>query len=177
MTLGETVQLAEGELPRIGYPNYERNAAQFMVARMYTDAIFNSDIRSIQLIINRIDGGLPKDTEVDGFQTFFGDCLQEVLSMERASQTKVFPSDTLMMALCKSLYDMATQDIYGEAVKMKQKRPSTDKKNERDAALRMVLERAGGRKTTPLIEKAREKTELAPWVARTLQELPGAEEE
>lgn len=145
-----------------------KNAAEFLVARLFTDAVFSDDIRSIQLIINRIDGGLPKDVDVDRYQTEFGDCLNKVMSMTRAEQTQIEPEDSVMMALCKSLYQMAVQDIYWDDVAGMRRRPSEAAKKERDAALRMVLERTGGRKTLTDIPVQVEDVEIAPWIA----ELP-----
>ena len=144
------------------------NAAEFLVARLFTDAVFSDDIRSIQLIINRIDGGLPKDVDVVRYQTEFGDCLNKVMQMPRYEQTKIDPQDTVMMALCKNLYQMAVQDIYWNAELGMKRRPSEAAKKERDAALRMVLERSGGRKTLSEIPAQIEDVEIAPWIA----ELP-----
>ena len=144
------------------------NAAEFLVARLFTDAVFSQDIRSIQLIINRIDGGLPKDTEVDDYQTLFGDCLNEILQMDRADQFKVKPDDSVMMALCKSLYSLAVQDIFWDAEKKRRRRPTDAQKKERDAAMRMVLERTGGRKTLSAEAIEVEDIETASWIA----ELP-----
>lgn len=143
-----------------------QNAADYLVARLFTDAIFSQDIRSIQLIINRIDGGLPKDTEVAIYQTQFGDCLNEIMGMERKDQLMVYPTDSVMMALCKSLYQLATKDIYWDAEKLRSKRPSDSEKKERDTALRMVLERTGGRKTLSSVPKEHEEVEIAPWIAQ-----------
>lgn len=140
------------------------NAADHLVCRMFTDAVFNEDIRTIQLIINRIDGGLPRDVDMDGVQTRFSDCFSEIMKMEGADQVRLKPDDTVMMALCKALYALATQDIYWDPVRKRPKRPSTDKKQERDSALRMVLERTGGRKTTPVVPHAVEEVEAADWV-------------
>lgn len=145
-----------------------RNAAEYLVARLFTDAVFSDDIRSIQLIINRIDGGLPKDVDVDRYQTEFGDCLNEVMQMTTEQQTKIDPDDSVMMALCKNLYQMATQDIYWNAELGMKRRPSEAAKKERDAALRMVLERTGGRKTLTDVPAKIEDVEIAPWIA----ELP-----
>ena len=152
----------------IGMNKTDQNAADFLVSRLFTDAVFSQDIRSIQLIINRIDGGLPKDTEVAHYRTEFGDCLNEIMGMTRKKQTMVVPEDTVMMALCKSLYQIATEDIYWDYEKLKKKRPSDSKKKERDAALRMVLERTGGRKTLAEIPTKKVDVEIAPWIA----ELP-----
>ena len=146
-----------------------RNAAEYLVARLFTDAVFSDDIRSIQLIINRIDGGLPKDVDVDKYQTEFGDCLNDVMNMTLEKQTKVCPDDTVMMALCKNLYQMAVQDIYWDASTGRRRRPSEAAKKERDAALRMVLERTGGRKTLSSVPVQTEVVEVAPWIAE-LQE-------
>jgi len=145
-----------------------QNASDFLVSRLFTDAVFSQDIRSIQLIINRIDGGLPKDTEVDYYQTEFGDCLNEIMGMTRTEQLTIEPDDTVMMALCKSLFQLATQDIYWDSEKLRSRRPSDSMKKERDAALRMVLERTGGRKTMSAVTKEAEDVEIAPWIA----ELP-----
>lgn len=145
-----------------------RNAADYLVARLFTDAVFSDDIRSIQLIINRIDGGLPKDTEVAFYQTEFGDCLNAVMQMTSDEQTRLKPDDTVMMALCKNLYQMAVQDIYWNADLGRARRPSEAQKKERDAALRMVLERTGGRKTLIDVKPDKEEVEIAGWIA----ELP-----
>lgn len=171
--MADVVTLAEGRDGKIGFPYGSRNAARFLVSRLFTDAVFNQDIRAIQLIINRIDGGLPKDTEVDSYQTMFGDCLAKVMETTDGTQLKVLPDDTVMMALCKSLYSMAVEDIYVRWDDHKdcfvKHNPTDAQKKERDAALRMVLERTGGRKTMSATAVEKEEIELAPWVAR-LQE-------
>jgi hypothetical protein len=165
--IGDVVSIAEGNRWMIGMMG-EQNAAEFLVSRLFTDAVFSQDIRSIQLIINRIDGGLPKDTDIAYYRTEFGDCLNAIMKMKRMEQTMVEPDDTVMMALCKSLYQIATQDIYWDAEKLRKKHPSDTQKKERDAALRMVLERTGGRKTLAEITPEIEDVEIAPWIA----ELP-----
>lgn len=163
--LSDVIVIAEGLDPRIGIPRTnETNAATYLVCRLFTDAVFNQDIRAIQLIINRIDGGLPKDTEVNNYRTEFGDCLTEVLNMTDGRGLIVAPDDTVMMALCKSLYDLSVQDIYWDPKRGKKCKPSTDKKQERDAALRMILERTGGRKTLAEQPKEVETVEIAGWL-------------
>lgn len=163
--------MAEGMRPGIGPDSREGspNAATYLVCRLFTDAIFSSDIRAIQLIINRVDGGLPKDVEVGDYQTQFSDCLNEVMQMESGDQLRLLPEDTVMMGLCKSLYALATQDIYWDAERGRMRRPSTERKQERDAALRMVLERVGGRKTLVSAHGVREEVGDADWISA----LPG----
>lgn len=162
--------LAEGNNAKIGFPHGAKNAAKFLVGRLFTDAVFNQDIRAIQLIINRIDGGLPKDTELANYQTLFGDCLSKVMSTTDGTQLKVMPEDTVMMAMCKSLYSMAVRDIYWNEQMQRKRNPTDADKKERDAALRMVLERTGGRKTLNSVnQEKKEKLEIAPWIAQ-LQE-------
>lgn len=164
--MSDVIIVAEGLDPRIGVPKTnEANAATYLVCRLFTDAVFNQDIRAIQLIINRIDGGLPKDTEVSNYKTEFGDCLTEVLNMTDGKGLTVKPDDTVMMALCKSLYDLSIQNIYWDARKCKKCKPSTEKKQERDAALRMILERTGGRKTLAEQPKEVETVEIAGWLS------------
>lgn len=151
--------------PGIGFPRTNaQNAADFLVCRLFTDAIFNQDIRAIQLIINRIDGGVPKDVEMDGYRTLFADCFEEIMQMESSDQMKFEKDDTVIMGLCKSLYALAVQDIYWDEEKMRKRRPSVERKQERDAALRMVLERTGGRKTTPIEVKEHDEINDADWI-------------
>lgn len=169
--MADVVMASEGMRPRIGPDSHsERSAATYLVCRLFTDAIFSEDIRAIQLIINRVDGGLPKDVEVDDYQTQFSDCLNRIMTATDGSQLKVLPDDTVMTALCKALYALATQDIYWDDERGRMRRPSTDKKQERDAAMRMVLERTGGRKTLVVAHEVKEEVEDADW----LSALPGA---
>lgn len=180
--MGEVVYNNEFGIPRIGVISGGLSDAKaYLASQMYTDAVFNGDIRVIQTIIGRVDGGLPKDTDVDEYQTLFGDCMNEVLVMTSNQQLKVLPTDTVMMALCKSLYDIATRDIY-HVVKAdkhgnrasRKVNPSTEAKNARDSALRMVLERAGGRKTAvPKNPTQRDVVRVADWIQ---QALPQEEE-
>lgn len=167
MLMKDIVIISEGNKPNIGFPRSgSSNAVKFLVSRLYTDAVFNSDIRAIQLIINRIDGGLPKDIEIDNYQTLFGDCLNMVMSLDDGSQLKIMPDDTVMMAMCKSLYDIATRDIYWDGDKMRSKKPTDAEKRDRDTAMRIVLERSGGRKTLKsTCDENVKKVEVAPWIA------------
>ena len=172
MPLGEVVVVAEGNHPVIKFAQSNSpNAGMFLVCRLFTDAIFSQDVRSIQLIVNRMDGGVPTDTDVAKFQTQFGDCLSELMELTEPERLKVLPEDSVMMGLCKSLYDMAVQDIYWDTEKGKRRRPSTDAKRDRDAAMRLILERVGGRKTHALVEADVEDVEIADWIKR----LPSSE--
>lgn len=164
--MSDVVMMSEGMRPRIGPDSHsDHSAAMYLVCRLFTDAIFSEDIRAIQLIINRVDGGLPKDVEVNDYQTQFSDCLNRIMAVTDGSQLKVLPDDTVMMALCKALYALATQDIYWDADRGRMRRPSTEKKQERDAAMRMVLERTGGRKTLVVANRAIEDVEEADWIS------------
>ena len=179
LQMGQVVSKCEFGTPRIGAANYIQNAKQYLASQMFTDAVFNQDIRVIQQLINRIDGGLPKDVDIDNYQTLFGDCMNEVLNMVSSDQTKVLPEDTVMMALCKSLYDLASADIYYEKHitqegkrKALKKKPSPEAKQTRETALRMILERAGGRRTMSEIRKETSKVDVADWIG----ELPEKQE-
>ncbi|WP_299315028.1 hypothetical protein [uncultured Halomonas sp.] len=183
LPMSQVVSTNEWGNPRID--SGSRNAKQFLTSQMYTDAVFNQDIRVIQTIINRIDGGLPKDTELEEYRTLFGDCMNDVLNMESNMQLKVMPDDTVMMALCKSLFDIATSDIYHEYKSdkhgnkwSKKVNPSTEKKQARDSALRLVLERAGGRKTvTPADQKKLADPVVADWIQAALPQKEGQDDD
>lgn len=170
--MSDVVYMSEGNRPNIGPDSHagSPNAATYLVCRLLTDAIFSNDIRAIQLVISRVDGGLPKDTEIELYKTQFSDCLESVMQMTTDAQLSVHPDDTVMMGICKSLFALAVQDIYWDARRqVVRKRPPTDLKNERDAALRIILERLGGRKTLMENKQVREAMEDADWIA----ELPG----
>lgn len=179
MRLGDVVGIAENGRRHIWWfeSNGVNSSAQYMVARLYTDAIFNNDLRCIQTIINRIDGGLPKDTEVANFRTSFADAVDELLAMPTELQHKPQPDDTVMMVLAKSLYDIAVEDIYWDEEKERIKKPSDTKKQQRDNAMRMLLERAGGRKTKIEIKEEEDQVQLAPWIQKALGDTNGIMEE
>lgn len=158
--MGSVVRMAD-TVPRAEYPTGAKTAAQHLVSRMFTDAIFSQDIRTIELIINRIDGNNPRDDQMSSMQTLFGDTLNEILQIENPTELRVTPEDTVMSALCKALYDLAASDIYHEVDKetgeVRTRKPSTEAKKSHEAALRIVIERSQGRKTTStLIEEAPE---------------------
>lgn len=170
MRLGDVVGISESGHKHIWWfeENQVSTAAQYMVARLFTDAIFNGDIRCIQTIINRIDGGLPKDTEIANYRTSFADAVEELLSLPAEIRHKPHPDDTVMMTLAKSLYDIAVEDIYWDEESGRTRKPSDTKKQQRDNAMRMILERAGGRKTKVELVEEKEEITLAPWVTKAL---------
>lgn len=168
LPLSEVVIRSEGGRMGIGPDSHNgtQNAASYLVCRLLTDAIFSQDIRAIQLIINRVDGGLPKDVEVSDYQTQFSDCLEELMRSTRSEQLSVRPEDSVMMGICKALFSLATQDIYwNERTGTMRRRPPTDLKQERDAAMRIILERLGGRKTLVVKKESRDSIETADWIA------------
>ena len=165
MPMGRVVMISEHMNPQVRIPySGSENAAMHLVSRLFTDAVFNQDVRAIQTIINRIDGGLPKDVDLSSYQTYFGDCINQHLTLTDGERLKVTPDDSVMMALCKSLYDIATEDIYWDPERKVRKKPSDTKKQQRDNAMRMILERAGGRKTMSPVTEATEEIELAGWI-------------
>ena len=164
--MGNVVRMAD-TIPRAEYPNGAKTAGQHLVSRMFTDAIFAQDIRTIELIINRIDGGNPRDDQMSSLQTLFGDTINRILEIENPSDLRVTPEDTVMDALCKSLYDLAVQDIYHEEDdegNIKSKRPSAETKKSHEAALRIVIERSQGRKSTPTLVEELPEIKEADWL-------------
>ena len=65
--LSDVVQMSEGMRPHIGPESRPgtKNAAAYLVCRLFTDAIFSQDVLAIQLIINRGGAALPTHDEVD----------------------------------------------------------------------------------------------------------------
>ena len=56
MKMGDVVRIAEGAPPRISSARPGQTAGEYLVSRIFTDAIFNYDIRSIINIVQRVDG-------------------------------------------------------------------------------------------------------------------------
>lgn len=166
----DAVVLTEGEPPRVSGPRYEENARWYLVSRMYTDAIFNDDIHMIQQIVNRIDGGVVPEELQSGIQTKFGDCLEQVLAMDEASRLKVTPDDTVLMALCKALYDKAAHSIYWDRKKKRPRKPASWEKAERDAAIKMIFERTQGRKSQRKLEERGVEAVASEWLGQLLPE-------
>lgn len=147
------------------------SAGSMFICRMFTDAVFNEDIRCIQLIINRIDGGLPKDTEVSQYRSYFTDCVRELMSQPETQRFMVDPEESVMMAIAKSLYNIACEDIYWDEIAGKPKKPSDTKKQLRDNAMRMILERAGGRKTKVEIPEEEDVVTTPDWLNKALPDV------
>ena len=175
MKMGDVLFICENEIPHVSPNHQEATVKHWLACQMFTDAIFNGDIRIISTIINRIDGGLPKDTELSEFQTAFGDCINELLDMKPEDYVKLCPTDSVMMAMSKSILSIATQDIYHHVKEKKdgtvvvtKKKPSPEAKQARDAALRIILERAGGKKSTTAIKEKAQEVEVADWIKGAL---------
>lgn len=147
------------------------SAGSLFVCRIFTDAVFNEDIRCIQTIINRLDGGLPKDSEIGLYKSYFSECIRDLLSQPEELRFAVNPNDSVMMAIAKSLYNIACEDIYYDYEKDRKVRPSDTKKQLRDNAMRMILERSGGRKTKVEIQEEAEEVVLPAWLEKSLPDV------
>jgi hypothetical protein len=152
--MGQVVRMAD-TVPRAEFPTGARCAAQHLVSRMFTDAIFSQDIRTIEVIINRIDGGNPRDDQMSSLQTLFGDAINRILEIEDPRELKVTPDDSVMDALYHE------EDEDGN---IKTKRPSAETKKSHEAALRIVIERSQGRKTTPTLVEELPEIKKADWL-------------
>jgi hypothetical protein len=131
-----------------------QTAGEYLVSRLFTDAIFNRDVRSVMNLVSRIDGAIVKDSDWDAYDTLFGEAIRELFDQTEPERLKVYPEDTVLTALAKALYDIAVEDIYSAAKRNGKSRPSTDLKNDRDAAMRMILDRAGGKRSAQPIKQA-----------------------
>lgn len=168
--MGSVVKRAEGGFPYINV--ISASARAYLVARLFTDAVFNQDIRAMQLIIGRIDGAPKNDEDMGSYVTEFTDALNAVLDIDDGSKLVVTPQDSVMTAMCKSLVDLACMDIYGMARARGHKKPSTEQKQDRDNAMRIVLERSAGKRTTPIAKpEPKEAPKLADWIAKSMEDV------
>lgn len=171
MKMKDVVIIKEGKYPRIDCRQYDTRLVSLFLSQLFTDAVFHDDIRAIKMIINRIDGGLPKDTQVSDYRTLFGDCLLEIMEMDDVTRLKPQPEESVMLNLCKALFIIATEDLHDiYIIKRGHKIIPKEAKADQEAARKLILDRIGGRKTTILQDKAEEEVELAGWIQAALPE-------
>lgn len=129
-TMGDVVRMKEGAA----------NARSYTVASMIFNAVFEMDVPLIKTITMRIDGTVPKEGEREMYANILGDAIDDVLSYSRKEQLQIIPEDPPVIAMAKALVYVATQPCGNNYAKRK----------ERNMAAEMILERTGGRKTSPL---------------------------
>lgn len=125
-----------------------RDARDHFLASLILDAIMTpsreASMRAVKRIINRLDGSAPKDVDKDQYKSRVGDAIDAVLDIEDAEKEKlsIGPGDTVLFAIAKS--------IVWVAVTPPEECKTPDQKNMKDVAVGIILERCGGRKSTPL---------------------------
>ncbi len=115
------------------------NAKQYWAASLIVDAVFECDIGLIEQIATRIDGTVPADVERDKFANLVGDALDDIMDYTNVELLTVQPDDKSIIALAKAVYFISI-DHPGK---------NLNKKKDKHKAVEMVLNRVGGRKTTP----------------------------
>ena len=128
-TVGEVLRMRESS----------NNARASWAATLVTDAIFNLDIGSINQIVQRVDGSIPTSDSRNDYANIMGDALDDVLDYENAYQRRIFPEDTVIIALAKAVLAISVMDAGN----------NFSKKKEKQQAIEMILQRTGGRKTEP----------------------------
>lgn len=123
-----------------------RDARDHFLASLILDAIMTpskeASMRAVKRIINRIDGNAPKDVEREQYKNRVGEAIDAVLDITDKEELSIHPGDTVLFAMAKS--------IVWTAVIPAEKCKTPDQKNMKDIAVGIVLERCGGRKSTPL---------------------------
>ncbi len=115
------------------------NVRSYLVDTMIIDAIMGLDIELIDKLVHRIDGSVPKEDSYDKYANLFGRALDLVLDMKVDEQVTISPTDNVLIAMAKAAVYVALTTPSNSVQKMKQKH----------AAIDMVLDRTGGRKTAP----------------------------
>lgn len=128
-TMGEMVYTSE----------VAQKAREYTLSRMICNAVFEADVELIQTLVTRIDGTIPAEGNQGNYATAFGDAIDEVLEMDIGDQMNVLPEDTPILAMAKAVIFTATNRVGANVAKRK----------ERNLATKMILERTGGRKTSP----------------------------
>ena len=115
------------------------NARGFLVDCMFFNAVIEKDVDLIKTLATRIDGTVPEEDKRDGFANILGDALEDVLSYEQPQLLSVSSEDSPIIAMAKVLVYVAACPV-GNNVQARKSR---------NLAAQMILERTGGRKTSP----------------------------
>lgn len=115
------------------------NSRASWVATLITDAVFNLDIGAISQIVQRVDGTIPNSEDRESFANIMGDAIDDVLDYPDVEQRKVFPEDTVIIALAKAVLQISVMDTGN----------NFSRKKEKQQAIEMVLQRTGGRRSQP----------------------------
>jgi len=166
--LGKAVRLTEANHLEIVGPI--KRAVDALVMRMFVDAIFNYDVRAINSLATRMDGATVSDTKLEAFEQEFSRDIQAVLAQDDKEKLKVYPEDSLSMAMAKALFAIAIEDIYLHAHQSGGTKPTADTKNDRDLAQKIILERAGGKKSAKMITSDSVDIVPADWISHARTE-------
>lgn len=128
-TIGEIMQRRESS----------ENARNYLVDSLIIDAVFGQDIELIDKIVHRIDGLTPKESNYDQYANLFGHAIDTVLEYKYSEQMTLNPDDPMLIAMAKVTVYIALTAPSNNVQKMKQKH----------AAIDMVFDRVGGKKSEP----------------------------
>ena len=142
--------------------NTAATARSAFVANTICAAIFDLDIGLISEIVKRIDGLAPAKGDMDAFSNIFSDALNDVLEYDQASQMRVFPTDSPIIALAKATV----------AVSMSDPGRNMQARKDRQKAVQMVLDRIEGRQAEPARPKEEIEYQSPDWMS-----LPSEKEE
>lgn len=137
------------------------NARSYLVDTLIIDAIMGHDIELIDKLVHRIDGAVPKEDKYDQYANLFGRALDHVLDLPLDDQLTIAPTDNVLIALAKTTVFIALTSPSNSVQKMKQKHAAVD----------MVFDRTGGRKTEPRMIEAVTTYKKPSWM--TLPEVGG----
>jgi len=145
--MSQIVTMAEREAP---------SAGAALVSQLIVDAGIVGDIRFIKQLIGRLDGGSPLDTELEHYRTEFGDTLNMLLQATSNAELEADPNDLAITFICKKIIQIALEPSW--------KLRDVESKNRKDAAVGIILDRCGGRKTTPAKDPKAISYEEPDWV-------------
>lgn len=131
------------------------NARQYFVANLIFSAVFEKDMALIDIIATRIDGTVPVSGERQSFANLMGDAIDDVLDMDDARQTMIYPEDPAIIALAKVVFAVATE----------QTKSDYNKKKDRQKAVEMIYARTAGRRNEPVRLAIEEKFVEPSWLS------------
>lgn len=120
-----------------------KNARTFVTCDLLLNAIGERDVGLINLIVKRVDGGVPKSDERKSFANLVGDAIDDVLDGPADERNNIdLQNDSGIIALAKAIV-LASIEPVGKNV---------SKRKDRQMAAEILLNRTGGMKTEPVKE-------------------------
>lgn len=131
MTIGTLNQYCENAIAN-------STTEKYWLSHVIRDAIAQKDIKAIQTIATRLDGGIPDKKDRKKYANYIGSFLDDVMKLPIDEVRILRYEDPVFMALAKAIFHISLQV------------PSDSQAaRDKNIAIEMIFDRCGGRRAEP----------------------------